>query len=111
MSTSSHDRAEIAEAARSVTATATAAGGDRAALQLALGAATGSFGSGEVDQAFLSAYAAPARTVLENQVQVAAQLEAVAERLGEMGGAYTRTEDEAVRAADQVPPPGPEPVA
>lgn len=111
MSTSSHDRAEIAEAARSVTTTATAAAGDRAALQLGLSTAVGSFGSGEVDQAFLSAYAAPARRVLENQVQVATQLEAVADRLQTMGGTYTQVEDEAVRAAGSAPSQGPEPVA
>lgn len=96
MSTSSHDRSEIAAIAEQVAGSADRATTDRDTVQQGIRDQEGCFGSDAAARSFLAGYAAAARSVLENDAQIPTQLDAIGQRLGEMGGTYTQGEQDAV---------------
>lgn len=99
MSLSSHDRSEIAAVAGLAASSAQTAATERETLQQTISGLADCFGTDTPGQAFLSGYAPAARTALENYAQIATQLDAVADRLTSMGGAYAETEFANVQAS------------
>ncbi len=99
MSTNSHDRSVIAEVTHAMGTSADRAATDRDRAQREVREGGAAFGTDAAGRALLARYAPSATTVLGNVAQVATQLDAITNRLGRMGGAYTDVEQAAVEAS------------